>query len=240
MLPPAEKIWSYQLQNKQYYIDEFKNKLTFNIYSQDRTWYKDRFQYRVSFVFGDNKRRASSSNGDWRAMLYHFIEKGWKFRCRTEGYHVLFTSQTEILDAILANPDWLGKIVEFGYSNTRYLTEFANYKGIDAITDIKFLKRVPEHCYQVTLGNFNWRVDDNIRLTVTQYLATNQSDFIFKGSEKRLIEDSVKHNSSRLIYGGFRFYAKNTDDIIMIHMMAPGKVVEIIKIMERKVEEITS
>jgi hypothetical protein len=179
---------------------------------------------------------------DFRKFL---TDNDWKFRHRTEGYNVIFTSETAILDAILANKEWADALTEFIYTDQLYVNEFANHKGIDAITDIKFVKRVPEHCYQVTFGNFEWRKEDELRVNLTEYLATNKDSFVFKGNEKEIIEAKSKgktstyYGSRACVFHGFRFYAKNPDDIIVIHMLAPGKVTHIVKLMERNRETIT-
>ena len=196
-------------------------------------------------MFGVKDRRASSFNHNWRYMLEYLKDNNWQFRHRSEEYNVLFTSETAVIDAILANPEWIDNLVEFAYADDQYLLEFSNHSGIDAITDIKFVKRQPEYCYQVTLGNFDWRKSETARLDIIRYLVTNRSDFLFKGREQEIIESKVKGRKSTAygqnvhVYHGFRFYAKSADDIIMLHMMAPGKVISIIKLMERRNETIT-
>jgi hypothetical protein len=227
------------LQNIQYYIDQFKSLLKpCNIYSQNKTWYRPRFQYRISFNFSDKNFRTSRYAADWNNFLWYCSDNDWKYRHRTETYNVLFTSETALLDAVLVNPDYRIKVTEFMYADVNYINEFSNHKGIDAITDIKFVKHAPEHCYQITLSNFEWRKDDITKSIIAEYLFTNRSNFVFKGIARNLIEDKAR--GGRLtargisIFNGFKFYSKSTDDIVMIHIMAPGKVTNIVKMMERK------
>jgi len=179
-------------------------------------------------------------------MLTEFNNREFKFRHRSESYNVVFTSDHELLTAVLDYPGWLDNLKEFAYADDQYLSEFSNHVGIDAISDIRFVKKQPEYCYEITLGNFDWRRVDPLRQNITSYLAINRSDFLFKGRELEIIVDalprrqSTAHRSNASVYHGFRFYAKSADDIIMLHMMAPGKVIRIVKLMEKKNETITS
>jgi hypothetical protein len=77
-----------------------------------------------------------------------------------------------------------------------------------------------------------------------EYLIVNRHEYFFKGYERDMLERMVaaqKNNSNPRNYynggmmNGFRFWAKNTDDILMFHMMAPGKIVKIVKLMEKTV-----
>jgi hypothetical protein len=232
------------LQNKQYYINEFKSKLqSWRIGTADKAWYRPRFEWRVAFNFNEERYDCRYSH-KWRELLEICETNQWQFRRRAEGYCTIFTSELAFLDLILSSEEWIKFIAEVQYSNDTYLKEFANNAGIDAITDIKFVARLPEHFYQVTLGNFEWRTDDSLKLSLMEYLIVNRQEYIFKGYEQEMVTRMVKaheinsnpknyYNSGMM--NGFKFWAKSTDDILMLHMMAPGKIVKIVKLMEKTV-----
>lgn len=238
------KIWSYQLQNKQFYINEFKSKLKpWRVRNADKAWYRPRFEWRLAFNFNESQYDFRYSH-KWRELLQLCEASQWHFRRRAEGYCTIFTSEPAFLDLILSSEEWMKFLAEVEYSDDSYLQEFTNNAGIDAVTDIKFVARLPEHFYQVTLGNFQWRDDDELKLSILEYLIANRQEYIVKGYERDMMERLIRTKKSNANLGnyynsgmmnGFKFWAKNTDDILMFHMMAPGKIIKIVKLMEKKV-----
>lgn len=235
-----KKIWSYQLQNKQHYIDSFKKILPQNrrVRSVERTWYKSRYHWRLAFNF-KNDHRVSWASREWREMLEIFDHYNWQFRHRAEVNGAIFTNESALLDAVLAESKWADALVEVEYTDENYLSEFKHHADIDAVTDIKFTKRPTEFIYKVTLGNFAWRTDQELRERLGEYLAANEKEYLFRGFEKDTI-DNIKNKKKYNHYGnkpavfdGFTFYARNADDILMIHIMAANKVTKIIKYVEK-------
>jgi len=237
-------IWSCQLKNKQYYIDQFRSTIdSWRIQTVDQTWYKPRYEWRLAFDFGDPDRRHFYTP-EWREMRDYFELHNWKYRRRAECYCVIFTNELDLLDAVLHNELWKTKLKELAYANENYLHEFTKQVGIDAVTDIKFVKKAPLHCYQVNFDNFDWRrTDEEVKLALTEYICTNIDEFHFIGSDQNMIQtinerkDKFDRWGNRYTIGnGFKLYTKSTDDIIMLHMVAPGKISKIIKLMEKSIE----
>lgn len=229
------------MKDKQQYIDKFASKMpTWRIREADKAWYKERFQWRLVFDFRGQSRNWGYTS-EWGAMLHVFHEKGFKFRRRAEYFCSIFTSESELLDLVLANTDWVTRICELEYAGETYLNRFNDLVGVDAVTDIKFVKRMPAHPYQITFDRFDWHADNHMREGLTEYLITNRSDFVFKGYEQVLIDRwaSAKKTLTNQwgqyqgISNGFKMYAKHPEDIMMLHMIAPGKIGKIIKLMEK-------
>jgi hypothetical protein len=235
------------LQNKQYYINEFKSRVKpWRFGTADKAWYRPRYEWRLVFDFNEADRHWAYSPV-WRQMLETFEAGSWNFRRRAEYTCTIFTSEPALLDAVLSNDQWMNCLTEVQYSDDSYLKAFTTNAGIDAVSDIKFVARVPEHQYQVTLGNFEWRGEEDLKFSIAEYLLNNQHEYVFKGHEADLVKrmnDMVRRYSTNLrnghinVMNGFKFWAKNTDDILMFHMMAPGKIIKIIKLMEKNRETI--
>jgi hypothetical protein len=174
----------------------------------------------------------------WTDLIQECERNLWSYRRRREVWGNFYTSDLDFLEHIVSNEKYSIALVSVEYTDDRYISELSNQINLDAITDIKFVKIVPEYCYQVFLGNFEWG-NDPIRRPLTDYLATNSDEFLFKGYYQELIhrfknglaEDHYGRYSG--VYDGFNFYAKSTDDILMLHMIAPSKIKKIVKLMER-------
>jgi hypothetical protein len=236
--------WSYQLNDKRDYILKFREQLPdWRIRRVDKAWYKQKFEWRLEFNFsasGDDARHWALDHR-WRQLLEVCEANRWIFRRRREVFCTIFTSEHELLDHVLASDEYKSGIVSVEYTSDSYLTELTNQICGDAITDIKFVSHVPLHRYQVYLGSFEWK--DSTIQSVTEYLVTNKDEFIFKGYYQEIIHRLHKaKEKERLdkwgryqgVYDGFNFFAKSTDDILLLHMIAPGKIRKIVKLMERK------
>jgi hypothetical protein len=103
----------------------------------------------------------------------------------------------------------------------------------DAVTDIKFVSHLQtDFIYQVYLGGLEWK--DPCKEAITTYLCNNFNEFSFRGYYKEIIQRaSRKWGHYESVYDGFNFFAKSTEDILMLHMIAPGKIRKIVKIMEK-------
>ena len=234
------------MHNNQYYIDQFKSLVKpWNYRVANRTWYRPRYHWRIAFDFADHEnRRPSFLSPNWRSMIDLFSKNGWNYRFRSEMLSAVFTNETALLDCILSTAEYRDKLQEVEYAGVNYLNEFEKYNGIDAITDVKFVKRKPEHCYLVQFDKFEWRKDDPVKQAITEYILANQTEYHFTGYDRTVINrlsglsPTSTYYPQQSIHNGFRLYAKSPDDIIMLHMIAPGKITKIIKLMEKKVENI--
>lgn len=205
----------------------------------DKVWYKPKFEWRIEFNFSrqDSIGRHSIDNR-WQTLLRECELNLWEFRRRREVWCNIYTSEIDLLEHLLTNEKYRTAIVGVEYTNEQYMNELDNQINLDSITDIKFVKHVPEYRYQVFLGGFEWG-NDSVKRPLTEYLVTNRDEFLFKGYYQEIIHrcknNNLVDNFGRYsgVYDGFNFYAKSTDDILMLHMIAPSKIKKIVKLMER-------
>ena len=235
--------WSCQLLNKNLYIQKFKDLglKSYQMRQVDQTWYKPKFEWKIEFNFSrqdEIKYGRYMVDHRWRELLEEFEKNEYIFRKRREVWCNIYTTDLNLLDYVLAEEKYSSAIVSVEYSSDMYLSELTEQVFGDAVTDIKFVKTVPEHRYQVYLGNFEWR--DTSRITLTEYLSNNKEVYHFKGWFQEIINrfgsyQAVRNASGHQIFvqDGFNFFAKSTDDILMVHMIAPGKVRKIVKLMEK-------
>ena len=233
--------WGYQL-NKNQYIQKFEASglPQWRIRCVDQTWYKQRFEWKIEFNFNsDPDRRRYGVDHRWVQILRECEDLKFEFRKRREVWTSIYTSDADLLEHIISREEYRTAIVSLEYTNNSYLEERGSQTQLEAITDIKFVKHVPEHCYQIYLGNFQWR-EDHIKRLLTEYLVANSSDFLFKGYYQELItrckknpDDLNRYGNYQGVYDGFNFFAKSTDDILLLHMIAPSKIKKIVKLMER-------
>jgi len=228
------------LNDKNYYIQAFKSLLKpYQFTKVDKVWYKPKFEWRIEFNFSrqDSIGRHSIDNR-WQTLLRECELNLWEFRRRREAWCNIYTSEIDLLEHLLTNEKYRTAIVSVEYTNEQYMNELDNQINLDSITDIKFVKHVPEYRYQVFLGGFEWG-NDSVKRPLTEYLVTNRDEFLFKGYYQEIIHrcknNNLVDNFGRYsgVYDGFNFYAKSTDDILMLHMIAPSKIKKIVKLMER-------
>jgi hypothetical protein len=65
--------------------------------------------------------------------------------------------------------------------------------------------------------------------------------YLFKGWFQEIIfrfgsaNPVANYSGHQITIGdGFNFFAKSTDDILLLHLMAPGKIRKIVKLMEKQ------
>ena len=228
--------------NKNLYIQKFKDLgiKSYQMRQVDQTWYKPKFEWKIEFNFSHEDRKYRSyADHRWVDLLEDCHNNEWIFRKRREVWCNIYTTDTRLLDHVLTEEKYSGAIVGIEYTSDMYLSELTEQVCGDAVTDIKFVKTVPDHRYQVYLGNFDWR--DPHQLTLTEYLSNNKDVYLFKGWFQEIINrfgtaNPVANYSGHVITiaDGFNFFAKSTDDILMVHMIAPGKVRKIVKLMEKQ------
>lgn len=237
--------WSCQLLNKNLYIQKFKDLglKSYQMRQVDQTWYKPKFEWKIEFNFSRQDANYShyrhSSDHRWVDLLEDCHNNEWIFRKRREVWCNIYTTDSRLLDHILTEEKYSGAIVSVEYTSDMYLSELTEQVCGDAVTDIKFVKTVPEHRYQVYLGNFDWH--DPTKITLTEYLTTNRDVYLFKGWFQEIIvrfgsiQPVTNASGHHITIGdGFNFFAKSTDDILLLHLMAPGKIRKIVKLMEKQ------
>ena len=208
--------------------------------SADKAWYKQKFEWRIEFNFSEEKRKWPDNR--WLDFLNVCQMNSWVFHRRHEIFCNIYTSELSLLDFILENKEYLDGINYIEFTSDNYLSELTTAVCGEAVTDIKFVSHLQtEFRYQVFLGGFEWK-ETATKEAITTYLATNYNEFLFKGHHQEII-NRVKQNKNepipnqwghyQYVYDGFNFFSKSTDDILMLHMIAPGKIRKIVKIMER-------
>jgi hypothetical protein len=234
--------WSYQLSSKNQYIQKFEalGLPQWRIRCVDQTWYKQKFEWKFEFNFNpEPDRRRYGVDHRWVQILRDCEMNNIGFRRRREVWCNIYSSDTAFVDLVLYKEEYSSAIVMLEYTNDKYIAEKQNQTSLESITDIKFVKQLPEYCYQVFLGNFDW--NDPIKEDLTRYLAVNKDDFQFRNWYKEVVgrfntKDPARDNYGRVVgvYDGFNFFAKSTDDILLLHMIAPGKIKKIVKLMEKQ------
>jgi hypothetical protein len=229
--------------DKNQYLQKFKDLglQTWRIRQVDQTWYKQRFEWKIEFNFSTQDKSYGRYMVDhrWVQLLRECEVLNFEFRKRREVWTTIYTSDSNLINHILDREEYRTAIVSLEYTNDLYIKERGNQTQLEAVTDIKYVKHPTEFCYHVYLGNFEWE-DNSVKQPLTEYLAANSNDFLFKGYYQEVIDRCKKHvdlrdysGRYRGVYDGFNFFAKNTDDILMLHMIAPGKIRKIIKLMEK-------
>ena len=222
-------IWSYQL-NKSQYLELFQehNKLC-TLRPVQKYWYKDRFEWRLSFWFSTDQKRSSRRSVEWVNLLNHLREEGYRYRFRSESYNCLFVNNTEILDFIL-NSNYVNYLIDIEYTDDDYIKILSSQKSLENITNIKFVKKITKYRYKIKFDYFDYRTDYDTRDSLTRYIKENISLFDVQGRNRNSL-------AYRTIGNGFEMYTKSLDDIMVLHMIAPGKIASIVKLMEKNNED---
>ena len=222
------------MKDRYYYINILKEKLDWRISPISKTFYKPKFDWRFEFHFNDNQydghQYFTHRNSDWLALKDFCDANSIKYKTRIERSCAFFTKDIQAVEYIVNNDNLLKAISSVEYTSDAYKTAFTNKDEIS--TDIKLVAKVPEHPYLVILGQLGWK-DNPTRRSLSEYLVANKNNFIFKGYYAITIERYKQGTASGLLYDGFQFYVKDFDDIMMLHLVAPGKIVKVIKLMEK-------
>lgn len=218
-------------------------------YQEDKTWYKQKFQFKLNF------RR---SNEFWRSKDEHalnqwYIKTFGPARFRTEAYNTVFTNSTDFLDFVLNNKDTLASIAEFYTSSDQYLTELEQIGNI--AVDIKLIGKksyVPEYKYEIEFNE--WKLYDthtnpinyadrrvNALKEIIEFCKTNKDDVEalphLVSWYNHYKKENKKHVStwgySPYYYGRVSIYVKNEDIILQIVMLYQEKIKKIYKLIER-------
>jgi hypothetical protein len=230
------------LNDTNHYLQQFKSfgLEQWRIRCVDQTWYTQKFEWKIEFNFSTNpEHRRYGVDHRWVQILRECEVLNFEFRKRREVWASIYTSDAGLLEHIISREEYRTAIISLEYTNSSYLEQRSSQTQLEAITDIKFVKTVPEHCYHIFLGKGQWR-EDHIKRSLTEYLVANSNEFLFKGYCQDLItrcrknpDDLNRYSNYQGVYDSFNFFAKSTDDILLLHMIAPGKIKKIVKLMER-------
>lgn len=169
----------------------------------------------------------------WDKIINFCIENKIKHRHRKEGEQVIFTSDLAFLDFIIS--EGLHKeICYLEYTSEKYETALSNVDMIS--TGVKLVKKDTKFCYQVTLGHMGWYKNSEIRIALTKYLVDNNELFEARGYHNEILKRFKSQNrdihANSTVYDGFVFYAADSNDILTLHLLAPGKIRKVIKLVK--------
>lgn len=223
------------MKDRYYYINKFEEKFCTGCKSIAKTFYRQKFDWRFEFYFLGPNFISIHQNSSWLALKEFCDTNAIEYKTRIERSSAFFTKDLRAVDYILNNNDLCHTLGTVEYTSDAYNAAFDTKDQIS--TDVKLVSKVPDYPYLVSLGKMGWN-DSPARLALTQYLVANSSSFVFKGYYADSIERMSKHVKKGIahgmIYDGFQFYAKDFDDIMMLHLVAPGKVVKVVKLVEKR------
>ena len=79
-----------------------------------------------------------------------------------------------------------------------------------------------------------WYKNSDIRIALTKYLVDNNELFEARGYHNEILKRfrSQYLHANSTVYDGFVFYAADPDDILTLHLLAPGKIRKVIKLVK--------
>lgn len=223
--------------DRYYYINLLEKRLGRRCGSILKTFFQTKFDWRFEFRFENSRRnwRPNRENSNWLALKEFCDSNAIEYKTRIEFSNIFFTKDLQAVEYIIKNDNLFKYLNKVEYTSDVYHNSFISKDEIS--TDVRLVGKVPEHSYLVILGQLGWK-DNPIRRTLSQYLITNKNNFIFKGyyaiTIERMLAATEQGSSPGPLYDGFQFYARDTDDIMMLHLVAPGKIVKVIKLIEKR------
>lgn len=226
------------MKDKTYYIDQFTS-LSKPVKPFYGRWYNGKFEWRIAFHF-KSKLDTCNTQQHWTELRKYCKSNNLDFRPRSEFYtQTIFTKDPRVLDYIIQNENYHSKISFIQYTADEYFSEFS--KKDDISTDVKFVKDLPDYPYQVVIGNLGWKDHQSIKQALVSFLVKNRELYFFKNSNFNLIEKwetelkkKVQPNHYFGLFDGFNFFAKDFDDIMMLHYIAAGKIKKVFKLVKKE------
>lgn len=225
------------MKDKQYYRNQFREILNKPCLEYHGKWYNGDYEWRLVFDFRKEKNRylGSLENG-WSEILHFCKMNDVKFRRRREAAQVIFTSDLIVLDYILENPNIREKLLYIEFTSDSYTKELENLDQLS--TDVKIVRSVPKFRYQITLGGFGWNKKLDTRIALTEYILNNKELFDVRGYSAQVLDRARKTKGQYSQYGttvfdGFQFYAADLDDIMTLHILAPGNIKKVTKLVAK-------
>jgi len=203
----------------------------------DGTWY-NKFNYKLEFdfsMFDIDGRKSWPLNNFYQKMIEEFKANCWEFRKRRECYIVtVFTSDTDLIEHVLNDPQFLQHLLTLHYTSDRYSSNKSKLEQHGIVTDVKFRREVNEYRYQIFFGDLDYK-DRTIYEQLCQWIADafKDNNIIASAWNERLIKDYIMHNTN-FMYNGFNCYMKSEDDIMILHFIAPGHIKKVFCILEKE------
>ena len=120
--------------------------------TENKYWYKDQFKWRLTFRGRDISRYENFLQYKSMKITFKAIDK----HCRTRNEHTLsvFTNSTDLLDFVFHDPDYRNMLIQVTHVDTQYEAELANLDGV--AFDVKFQgprSYDPKYKYQVDFAH---------------------------------------------------------------------------------------
>ena len=119
--------------------------------TENKYWYKDQFKWRLTFRARDISRYENFLQYKSMKITFKAIDKN----CRTRNEHTLsvFTNSTDLLDFVFHDPDYRNMLIQVTHVDMQYENEIINLDGV--AVDVKFQsprRYDPEIKYLVEFG----------------------------------------------------------------------------------------
>lgn len=200
-------------------------------YSRQKRWYNQRFEWRLEFKCPRGLTSAPGINWQtWKHLISLIEELKIDFRYRSERTRCLFVNDLKALDVVLDDQHFLSNLVRVEYSDDMYLSELSKL-GISIVNDVKFVKNIPTLKFKIVLGNFN-RNDSSIREELGSYIIKNSDVFHVSG-----VDFDLLNRRRSKVWTNFSCLTNTIDDIVILHMIAPGKIKKVFELLHKNKEE---
>ena len=188
----------------------------------DRTWYKQRFQWRVTFFHKwESLRFIQHILGQLdRAIL--------EFKTRTEcGRTSVFTNDYAVLDYILNDSMLMERLEYVTYSSIEYIDAVARLSSAGIANDVKFVKQSDHNNFIVTVGRWQWEDKNAAYEDFRRYVLNNIDVFPLTDYTKEKLE------SGSFYWSDIHVMANDINDIMMLHIVCPNNIVKVTKVIQR-------
>jgi len=212
-------------------IVETKELPKIQVYHEDKTWYKQRFRFRINFDFRMHELYAYSG-----PMIRAFKEIDSELRVRRECGVNVFTSSQALLDYILITPEYLNRVSNVTTSSAAYINEFD--KKENAAMDVKMIgsrSYDPEKKYEVVFSSVwentrrGYRFDDFLR-EIYDFAKLHKDDLIIP---LELEMHFAKEGRIGYYYSTPKLWAKNEDIITLLYMQFDKNISKVYKLIEK-------
>jgi hypothetical protein len=162
-------------------------------------------------------------------MVREWKAQGFSFRRRKEHPHFyVYTNDVRILEWFEQSSDRCQLITDLTWTCPVWKDEVS--KLPDMATNVKLVRKRPlgELTYRITFSNI-WRNDPMLQL-IYDFVKGNGTTF----RTTHRWEHAVRRGS---LYGNEYITTDDLDSALMLHLIAPGKITNITKVMERTNEK---
>jgi len=221
------------------YQEKFKSVIPhWRVTTEAKTWYKNKYRFRLEL--GDphgSIRNFSYINAS--PLRKKVLQLDPTARVRKDGWLRVFTNETALLDAFLADPELLAQVYGLTTSNIQYVDELDKLDNI--AVDVKLIaekKYNPDIKYQIdfntywgwqNIGNSNRQTQRENLLELYNFVKTNGDDFSMGSELLRWCKQSAAGFNTSYYYGAVRVFAKSGDNIPLMYMMFQDGIHKIYK-----------